>query len=340
MADGRRHHGRARDLKAVEAAALGFSTVWAAHLGRRYGILQRLALSRGPLEAAGIARACKLHPPAVAAWLEAAHALRLVERTGGRYRLTRTQRALLVDERDPRYLGGQFSYLALRSLDYGGFDGLFLHGAVPDPKTTHLAEAAHEATKWDHTLFMDVFLPRSPGVRSLLSRGARVLDLGCGTGGWDLRMAKAFRKSTFVGIDPNRSAVELARRRARELKVSARAEFAVGTGASVRRLGSFDIVFMGEVLYGLRAKVRVLRDCRAILRTPGYLVIAEGLIDRRSNPREPVNQILRAMDLDFALQGVRFLSKPELTFLLRKAGFRKPRFLQGGGGLWFAVAMK
>ncbi len=335
---GRRRHKRARNIKGLEAVALGFATVWTAHLGRRYGILQRLAMARGSLGAAGIARACGLHPPAAAAWLEAAHALGLVERTGGRYRLTRTQRALLVDEEDPRYLGGQFSYLALRSLDYGGFDGLFLHGAVPAPRTTHLAEAAHEATKWDHTLFMEVFLPRFPGVRSLLSRGARVLDMGCGTGEWNLRMAKVFRKSRFVGIDPNRSAVGLARRRARELKVNARAEFVVGAGASVRRLGSFDLVFMGEVLYGLQAKARVLRDCRGILRTPGYLVIAEGLIDRRSNPREPLNQILRAMDMDFALQGARLLSKPDLMALLGEAGFRTPRFLHGGGGLWFAVA--
>ena len=332
--------GRARDLEALENAAVGFSTTWAAHLGRRYGILQRLARSRGPLRPASIARACGLHPPAVVAWLEAADALGLVSRAGGRYRLTRTQRALLVDEDDPRYLGGQFSYLALRSLDYGGFDGLFRHGAVPDARSTHLAEAAHEATKWDHTLFMEAFLPRFPGVRSLLSRGARVLDLGCGTGEWDLRMAKAFPRSQFVGIDPNRSAVATARRRARELRMDARAEFVVGKGASVRGLGSFDLVFMGEVLYGLPAKARILRACRAVLREGGYLVIAEGLIDRRADPREPVNQILRAMDLDFALQGARLLSKPEVTSLLGRAGFRAPRFLHGGGGLWFVAAKK
>ncbi len=292
------------------------------------------------MSAAQIARASGLHAPTVAAWLEAAHSLSLVERTGGRYRLTRMQQVLLVDEDDPRYLGGQFSYLALRSLDYGGFDGLFRRGVAPDARTTHLMEAAHEATRWDHTLFLKVFLPRFPEVRSLLVRGARVLDLGCGTGEWDLRMAKAFRRSSFVGIDPNRTAIALARRRARAGAVDARTEFVVGSGASLRALGPFDLVFMGEVLYGLRAKKRTLRECRAALGEDGCLVIAEGLNDTRADAGDALTPLLRMMDLDFALQGARLLTRRELTSLLHNAGFRGPQLLHGGGGLWFAVARK
>ncbi len=332
--------GRARGPKGLDGAATAFSAVWVSHLGRRYGILQAIARARGPVDAAGIARACGLHPPAVAAWLAAARSLALVERTGGRYRLTRAQRALLVDEDDPRYLGGQFSYLALRSLDYGGFDALFRRGSVPDARATHLMEAAHEATKWDHTLFLEVFLPRFPEVRALLSHGARVMDFGCGTGEWDLRMAEAFPRSTFVGVDPNRAAIALARRDARSRKAGARARFVAGSTDSVREIGPFDLVFMGEVLYGLPAKAHALRRCRALLREGGTLVIAEGLIDRPAGPEGALEPLLRMIDLDFALQGARLLSRREVGSLVRGAGFRAPRFLHGGGGLWFVVAKK
>jgi 2-polyprenyl-3-methyl-5-hydroxy-6-metoxy-1,4-benzoquinol methylase len=41
---------------------------------------------------------------------------------------------------------------------------------------------------------------KSP-VKSLLKKGAVVLDVGCGTGTWTMEMSTAFPRSTFIGID-------------------------------------------------------------------------------------------------------------------------------------------
>src|SRR5437867_2776893 len=326
-----------KGLSGVWNASLGFWTVWVGHLGRRHGILQSLARRKRPAGTTAIAIACGLHEPAVRAWCEAAHRLGLIERTRYGYRLPMDRKAVLADADDVRFLGGQFSYLALRSLDFEAFDAFFRRGEVGGPGTRHLQAASEEATRWDHTGFREVLLPREPGVRSQLRAGARALDVGCGTGGWTLAMARAFPRSSFTGIDPDRAAIRIAEGKRR--RGDRRVRFLVGSGGeSVRGSGPFDLAYLGEVLYGVKDKLRLLRNVRTILARDGVLVVAEGLVTLAKENADPTSQLIAAMGLDFALLGARFFPRSELEALLRAAGFHRVRFHDAGGGLWFVVA--
>ena len=324
-------------LSGVANASLGFYTVWVAHLGRRYGILPALSRRKRPEGTRAISAECGLHEPAVRVWCEAAHSLGLVVRTGDAYRLPADRRRLLAEADDARFLGGQFSYLALRSLDFGAFDAFFRRGRKTSSGTRHLREASEEATRWDHTSFLRFLLPRVPGLTSRLREGARALDVGCGTGGWALRMARAFPRSSFTGIDPDRTAIQIA-----SGKVEGgdrRVRFLVGRrGGPMRESGPFDLAYLGEVLYGVNDKVRLLRNVRRSLASDGVLVLAEGLVAPPRKRADPGAQLVAAMGLDFALQGARFFEKLELAAILRQAGFRRLTFHDAGGGLWFVVA--
>ncbi len=324
------------DSRDLRERSLGFLTVWIVHLGRRYGLVQALAAHRSPMTPSRLARRCSLHEPTVATWCEAAHAHRILTRTADGYSLPPRLRPLLASEDDLGYLAGQFSYLALRSLDYDAFDDLFRTG-VAGRRAPHLADASAEATRWDHTAFLEVLLPRVPDLRDLLETGARVLDLGCGRGAWGLRLAPRFPRSRFVGIDPDRTAIAAARAQAERSGVAGRLRFRRGTGESIRSPGAFDVVHLGEALSAIAAKAEVLRNCRDALRPSGYLVIAEGLIEE-GRPHDPTNRLIHGMALDFALQGTRFFKKDGLRTLLRDSGFVRPRFVDAGGGLWYVVA--
>jgi len=126
----KRAPGSVPEFEALWRDSIGFLTLWVVHLGRRFGLLQALADRDGPIRTRELARLCSLHEPAVATWCEAASSLRILARTGPRYSLPAKLRPLVALEDDPAYLGGQFSYLALRSLDYDAFDGLFRRGEV------------------------------------------------------------------------------------------------------------------------------------------------------------------------------------------------------------------
>ena len=330
--------GDALDSWDLRERSLGFLTVWIVHLGRRYGLVQTLAAQASPLTPSRLASLCSLHEPAVATWCEAAHAHRILTRTANGYFLPPRLRPLLAFEDHLDYLAGQFSYLALRSVDYDAFDGLFRAG-LAGRRAPHLAEASAEATRWDHAAFLEVVLPRVPRLLDVLETGARVLDLGCGRGAWGLRLAHLFPRSRFVGVDPDRRAISAARVQAEKSAVGDRLTFLRGAGESIRSLGAFDVVHLGEALSAIAAKAEVLGNCRRALHPSGYLVIAEGLKEE-GRPHTPTNRLMHGMELDFALQGTRFLTKADLRTLLRKSEFVRPRFLAVGGGLWYVVARR
>ena len=335
-----RHPSRRRssDFSAHEERSVSFLTVWIVHLGRRFRLIQTLATLDSPVESDRLAKLCSLHAPTVARWCEAAHAHRILERRTSGYLLPRRLRPLIADEDHLDYIAGQFSYLALRSLDYDAFDELFRKG-VASPRSPHLSEASAEATRWDHTAFEEIVLPRIPGLRNVMTSGARILDLGCGRGEWDVRFARLYPKCRFVGIDPDRRAVSLARTKAQEAAVAGRVTLKHGAGESVGLLGSFDIVHLGEVLSAIAAKEEVLRNCHRLLRPSGFLVIAEGLKEPK-RARTPTGQLIQGMELDFALQGTGFFTRANLRTLLQRSGFARPRYVHAGGGLWYVVARK
>jgi SAM-dependent methyltransferase len=329
-------------LKAADfwRASRAFTLVWLAHLGRRHGLLRELGGARGGLTPQALAARAGRHKAAVRLWCEAAAAMGLVAERGGRFALPRALVPLLVDESRPEYLGGHLDYLALRSLDYDAFDELFRDGRPSARPQRHLVEAFAHATKWDHTAFLEVFLPEAQGLLRTLRRGADILDVGAGTGAWSFRVASAFPRSRITGVEPDRTALRLARAGASKLGLDGRVQFELGDGETMKFDSRFDLVFLGEVLCAAPQDARILRGCAKALRPGGALVIAEGLIDESASPRDPGNALVIAMRLEFALQGARFCTRRELATAVRRAGLGTPSFVAAGGGFYFALARR
>ncbi len=314
--------------------------VWVAHLGRRHGLLQELATARRALPASVLARRVGKNGEAVKLWCKAAAALGLVREQGGRFGLPPHLRALLVDEAGSQYLGGHIDYLALRSLDYDAFDGLFRDGRPSARRPRYLIQAFEEATKWDHTAFLGVLVPRAPAINRALRRGVDVLDVGAGAGAWSFRMAQAFPRSRFVGIEPDRTALRLARGHCARLGLEERVRFEKGSGETMPFRNRFDMVFLGEILCAADQGVAILKGCRRALRPGGHLVVAEGLVDHSAPASDLGNALVLAMRLEFALQPAQLFDKSELEAMIKAAGFETLQFVSAGGGFWFVVARR
>jgi SAM-dependent methyltransferase len=330
----------APSASAFWSASRGFWVVWVVHLGRRYGLLAALASAKRPLPVSALARKGHCHEAAARSWCKAAEALRLVRTSKSGVTLPRHLVPLLLSEEDPRYLGGHLSYLALRSLDFDAFDHWVRYGSTSARPQRYLLEAFAEATRFDHTAFLEVLLPRIPRLRGALARGCEVLDVGAGAGAWESRVAPKFPRSRFVGLDPDAAAVRLAQRQAARDDLEGRVEFLRGSAESMQFRERFDVAYLGEMLCAGNDPLRVLRQCRKALRPGGWLVVCEGLVDEDKPPTAPGNDLVLPMQLEFALQPARFLGKRELSVLLRRAGFKRPSFVPAGCGLYFAVAQR
>ncbi len=126
----------------------------------------------------------------------------------------------------------------------------------------------------------------------------RVLDVGCGTGGWLIELAQTAPDCTrLVGVDVSRAFIEYARAQAEAARVSDRVEFHVMD--ALRQLefpsNSFDLV-------NQRAGVSWLRtwDWRTLLQEYQRVCTPEGVV-RITEPEWPIAQsspaLLRLTDL-------------------------------------------
>ncbi len=135
--------------------------------------------------------------------------------------------------------------------------------------------------------------PRGPDVQYEvvdalgLPSGARVLDIGCGTGRQALELA---RRSGFtvVGIDPLPSQVERATQAlAAEPALRPRVSFQVGTIESIPlEAGSVELVTCREMLYHVADLATAFGECRRVLSPGGRILVYQLFHTDWLEPRE------------------------------------------------------
>lgn len=121
-----------------------------------------------------------------------------------------------------------------------------------------------------------------------VGRGGRLLDVGCGDGYLLSRVAGAH--DFTAGLDPERGAIEIARRRLGGAAARGLARAAAGSLPYADR--SFDTVVLAEVVEHLRRPARAVTEAARVLRDDGRLVLstpqwrADGMWDEAHHHRE------------------------------------------------------
>jgi ubiquinone/menaquinone biosynthesis C-methylase UbiE len=288
-------------------------------------------LDTNPMSIEELITNTKLYPAAVRAWCSAAQAYRLIVAKNGKLQMKKQVKRILVDKTSSEYLGGQFSYLALRSLEYAAFEELFRSGKTRKPIST--VNAVQHATDWDHYAFLGAARHHKK-LHQLLSTGCKLLDVGCGTGGMLAKIHEEYPRSSLVGIETSAKAVVMARRTARGKPIT----ILKAHSESMKFANQFEIVFLGESLYTMKDKEKVLSNCWRALKNYGTIAIMEGLLPK-SKLNSAANQLIMGMQLDFALQGHMFMNKKDIMVLLNNK-FSNTRFEDLGGNVYLVTATK
>jgi SAM-dependent methyltransferase len=321
---------RSNEFERLWSFSTGFYGLWVVFIGKKLGLLD--ALAKAPATAEALANSCGYHLPAVTAWCSAASAYKVIsKKNGGKFWLPKKMNAFIIDKRHPNYLGGQFSYLAQRSLEYRGLEDLFKSGRRRP--ISNSMEAIEEATHWDHYAFLRA-IDKDNNFRNILHRGCKFADIGCGTGSLILKLMREYPRSHYFGLDPSTKAVSHAKKQLR------------GKDVTIHRLSAeemnfseeFDIMYLGESLYAASDRKKVIANCFKALKIGGYIVITEGLLPARYPRQEDL--LIMGMQLDFALQGHSFMTKKEIVSLLKCTGFRDVASLPLGGSVYLVRARK
>lgn len=115
----------------------------------------------------------------------------------------------------------------------------------------------------------------------------RVLDVGCGTGGWLVDLAKAYPTiEMLVGVDINNRMVQFAREQEEMQQLSERVEFHVMDALRMLEFPNnyFDLVNVRSAISYLRTWdwLKFLQECRRVSRPGSVVRITEGDIDART----------------------------------------------------------
>jgi ubiquinone/menaquinone biosynthesis C-methylase UbiE len=155
----------------------------------------------------------------------------------------------------------------------------------------------------------------------------RVLDIGCGPGGWVLETAAAYPHMSLVGIDISWRMIEYARAEAQARKLADGVEFRVMD--ALRPLDfpddSFDLVNMrmGASFLLVKDWPRLLRELLRVTRPGGIVRVTDGVTTQSSSPA--YNRLFQMLFCAFYHSGHSLTEEKqgvtdELPYLLSESG--------------------
>ena len=118
---------------------------------------------------------------------------------------------VFANEESPFFMGGGFDAVAALHQTQPLIEGAFKSGGGVDwgdhAGCLFCAVGAMLRPRYSANIVQN-WLPALDGVVAKLERGAKVADIGCGTGHSTFIMARAFPNSTFVGYDFHEPSIE------------------------------------------------------------------------------------------------------------------------------------
>jgi 2-polyprenyl-3-methyl-5-hydroxy-6-metoxy-1,4-benzoquinol methylase len=193
------------------------------HLGDRLGLYQALE-GAGSVTAEDLARRTGFQERWLREWLRGnAAADLLVSDDGEHFELTPAGAMVLTREQDSlQFAAGAFA----PPLEPAFVDDLAeaFRTGVGLPFDRQGVAGVHATERglgpWARISLVPVIVPALEGVHSRLAEGALVADVGCGAGVALTALAEAYPRSTFHGFELSRLAVERARTRIAEAKLT------------------------------------------------------------------------------------------------------------------------
>ncbi len=255
----------------------GAATAGMIYLGDRLGLYKSMH-GAGAMTSDELASKSGLHERWVREWLRQQAAAHVIAYRGeGRFELGPEAELVLANEDSPFFAAGVFSSLPAQFAVIERLPESFKSG-VGLPYDAFGPEGAVGIERgfapWFRTILVPLALPQLDGVVTKLERGAKVADIGCGTGVALIEMAKAYPQSQFHGYDISNHALHRATENAAQAGLS-NVQFHNPTNDPLPPSGDFDFITTFDCLHDMTHPDRVMHAIRAAIAADGTWLIAD-----------------------------------------------------------------
>lgn len=320
---------REKQMAKVFGYVKGLHATHLIDIGTQLGLFTELASRAKGMTPVKLADERGLHIEYVRLWCEAACALELLDYDPPNFRLAPFMDELLGNPDATFYVGLFPRVHVLLARDYVRYRALFESGGLY-PYQAHdemFLRSVAEATKTLPRMFLETVLPKLSRLQETLEAGARILDVGCGSGHALVTFAEQYPLVRGVGIDIEPHSVKMAQELIHSRKLDGRLEvhYLENDAWPAEYEAGFDLVTQFLVLHELRPELKstVIRECARALRPGGLLlcfdecypsgpgalrdpaqifsVIAqwfEMIWGNRVNTRKEVHELLREQELN------------------------------------------
>jgi 2-polyprenyl-3-methyl-5-hydroxy-6-metoxy-1,4-benzoquinol methylase len=307
-------------------------------IGHRTGLFDRLD-GQPPITSSELAARSELNERYVREWLNALVVAGVIEYSPQtkRYSLPDEHAAYLTRRSTEGNFGVFAQYIPMMGTVEDDIVECFRHGGgVPYEKFPRFHEVmAEDSGQTVLASLEDHILPLVPGLTEKLSRGIRVLDVGCGRGRAINMMARLYPNSEFTGVDLSEEAIAFASEEAKQQGLR-NARFIAKDLThfeSDSALTRFDLITTFDAIHDQAKPLNVLKGIFGALKDDGVYLMQDihASSHVQNNLDHPVGPLLYALSTTHCMtvslaqggDGLGTMWGREIaTDYLREAGFR------------------
>jgi SAM-dependent methyltransferase len=260
----------------------GAVTAGMIHLGDRLGLYEIMATSVDGDTSESLASKAGLHERWVREWLHNQVAARIVtcaDLSAGQpvFHLSPEGIAVLATPDHPAYGMGMFHRLPQTMGALNAMPEAFRTGVGHD-YDSHGPEGAvgieRSFEPWNQNFLIPMVIPALEGIQQKLTNGARVADIGCGSGGAALLMGATFPKSVIDGFDISKFALERAQERKAESHVS-NVSFFDPRDKPIADDNSYDLICTFDCIHDMTHPTEMMKTIRKALKNDGTWLLVD-----------------------------------------------------------------
>jgi ubiquinone/menaquinone biosynthesis C-methylase UbiE len=234
------------------------------------------ALNEKPMTSDELAAAESIDQLYAAVWCRSAFANELLEKDGDRYKLAPHMDKLLLDHDFPGYVGGVPIVVSQPEMFDFFSERLESGERIWWDKVSHgFINGVSGTGRPFYTRMVASGFSQVPGAQQKLEAGAKVLELACGAGVGIEKMAAAYPKATFVGLDGDAYSLELVKERLEKEGLGDRTELIHNTLEDFDIKSDFDVAFINISMHECRDLDKVTQNVHKALKPEGVFVISD-----------------------------------------------------------------